>query len=131
MNNEGVSDFDMGFNSPVWMLKALVANADPAMLRYGVNEMLNYLCYAKDPEMNKAFDVLAQITSVGYYTPTYKHSCGGDDDHANPRMDPTTRHLYKEPESSLGEAEQERLIKEFNAMLGIVPTTDTEEENNE
>jgi hypothetical protein len=131
MNNEGVSDFDMGFNSPVWMLKALVANADPAMLRYGVSEMLNYLCYTKDPEMNKAFDVLAQITSVGYYTPTYKHSCGGDDDHVNPRMDPTIRHLYKEPESSLREAEQERLIKEFNAMLGIVPTTDNEEENNE
>ena len=92
MNNEGISDFDMGFNSPVWMLKTLVANADPAMLRYGVNEMLNYLCYAKDPEMNKAFDVLAQITSVGYYTPTYEHHCEGDDNHTNPRMDPTTRH---------------------------------------
>lgn len=131
MDNEGVSDFDMGVNSPVWMLKALVANADPAMLRYGVSEMLNYLCYAKDPEMNKAFDVLAQITSVGYYTPTYEHHCEGDHDHANPRMDPTTRHLFTEPESSLGEAEQERLIKEFNAMLGIVPTTDNEEENNE
>ena len=131
MNNDDISDYDMGFNSPIWMLKTLVVHADETLLRYAVGEMINYMCYSREPETSKALDVLAQIAVNGFYTPVREHVCDDGDEHAhvNPAMDPTIRHLFQKPESSLGEVEQERLIREFNDMLGIVPTT--EEENNE
>lgn len=132
MNNDDISDYDMGFNSPIWMLKTLVMHADEKLLRYGVGEMINYMCYSREPETSKALDVLAQIASIGYYTPLREHVCDDGDEHAhvNPAMDPTIRHLFQKPESSLGEDERDRLIREFNDMLNGVPTYD-EEENNE
>lgn len=132
MNNDDISDYDMGFNSPIWMLKTLVMHADEKLLRYGVGEMINYMCYSREPETSKALDVLAQIASNGYYTPLREHVCdeGNEHAHVNPAMDPTTRHLFQKPESSLGEEERDRLIREFNDMLNGVPTYD-EEENNE
>lgn len=132
MNNDDISDYDMGFNSPIWMLKTLVVHADETLLRYAVGEMINYMCYSREPETSKALDVLAQIAVNGFYTPVREHVCDEGDEHAhvNPAMDPTIRHLFQKPESSLGEEERARLIREFNDMLNGVPTYE-EEENNE
>ena len=132
MNNDDISDYDMGFNSPIWMLKTLVVHADETLLRYAVGEMINYMCYSREPETSKALDVLAQIAVNGFYTPVREHECDNGDEHAhvNPAMDPTIRHLFQKPESSLGEEERDRLIREFNDMLNGVPTYE-EEENNE
>lgn len=131
MADEPVSDFDLGFHSNHWLLKALVANADPGMLRYGVSSMINYWVYNESPDIETAFDVLAQITANGVYYPTYEHFCEEGDSHANPDLDPTRQGgEERETVNPLSPEEQDDIVAQFRATLGIVPETNPEEEEN-
>lgn len=126
MTDESISDYDLGFNSPHWMLKAIVANSDENLLRYAIMDTINYFVYNPEPQIEVAFDVLAQTAVRGYWSATVEHPCDVDEDHFNPSLDPTQRNY--DPEKVLGEDEIDQAVADFRARLDSVGTDDEKEE---
>lgn len=60
-----------GFESPIWLAKAVIAQADPRMLRVAVVEVIEHLV-ATAPNGSSPFEIidrLVQVSTTGRYTP--------------------------------------------------------------
>lgn len=60
-----------GFESPIWLAKAIIAHADPRMLRVAVVEVIEHLV-ATAPSGSSPFEIidrLVQVSTTGRYTP--------------------------------------------------------------
>lgn len=119
-----ISDYNIGFHSPHYMLQALVAHADEDLLRAGVIEMINYLVHNDDPDLGTAFDLLAQVCASGVYVRTYEHD-PEEEEHPNRDLDPTTRAATAIIGTEPGESTED-ILKRFREQLNIIPETDEE-----
>lgn len=122
-DGDAVSDLTFGYWSNAWLLKALIYYAPASQVWNGVCRMIDYLTLDDDPEIGTALDVLAQVAANGSYTPTYEHG-EGEHEGVHP-MNPVGQGRNQ---GRMSFEEQEALLDEFRATLGLVPEQDEEKE---
>lgn len=63
---------EYGFESPLFMAKAVIAQADPNYLKVAVAELMNAMWYSESACINtdEVFDRLVQVTATGSYRPS-------------------------------------------------------------
>ena len=84
------SDYEIGAESPSWLIKAALRGVKPEMLWLGVCQMVNYLYFNEEPEVHTALDLLVQVSVNGSYVPTREHDCA-EHTEGNHYMDPTSQ----------------------------------------
>lgn len=67
MEEQGSIEF--GWSSPLWMARALIWNAEPALLRLAVNDILNLLWASDEVDADEIFERIVQICATGKYVP--------------------------------------------------------------
>lgn len=103
-----------GFESPIWLAKAVIAHADPRMLRVAVIEVIEHLVETA-PNGTSPFEIidrLVQVTSVGKYTA--------------PKPEPET--LFSESFDLVNgrlSDEDESVIQDFLSNLNSIPSSDS------
>lgn len=63
---------ERGFESPIWMAQAIIANARPTLVKRAVIEMIEVMGKIEDATRMDAFeaiDMLVQISTTGHYHP--------------------------------------------------------------
>lgn len=131
---EPISDHVFGSNSYSWLRKAALYNVSQQMLWFGVTRMLDYWDFSSDPDPETAIEVLMQYSLNGKYVPVREHDCAEHEDYPNAYsyLDPTLeREAPHETVNPLPTEEQERIIADFNATLGLVPEAKDEEESDD
>lgn len=135
--SEPMSDHIFGANSYSWLRKAALFNVPQQMLWFGVTRMLDYWDYSAEPDPDTAIEVLMQFALNGKYVPTREHDCDEHNDYPNAYsyLDPTLPRDAAAPPvptvDPLPTEEQERIIREFNEMMGHIPEADQEGEKDE
>lgn len=135
MMSEPMSDHIFGSNSYSWLRKAALFNVSQQMLWFGITRMLDYMDFAEDPDYDTAVEVLMQFALNGKYVPTREHSCEEHEDYPNAYsyLDPTRERDAASPPvptvDPLPTEEQERIIQEFNEMMGHVPETEEDKDD--
>lgn len=63
---------EYGFESPLFMAKAVIAQADPRYLKVAVSELMSAMWYSEGNCIDKdeVFDRLVQVTATGSYRPS-------------------------------------------------------------
>lgn len=113
------SDYDLGFHSPHWMLRALLYYAPRERLWAAISSAINYLVYNEDPRTEVMFDILAQVAANGVYTPVREHDCSEHEGgHPSP-LDPTSPR--EKTGTTVSEDEIDRQVAEFRAQLDGMP----------
>lgn len=113
--------FDFGFTSPHWMLKALLMYVPRPQLNLGVARMIDFMVYTEGEwGIEDAFGVLAQYALIGQYVPP-----GTDVEMAE---DGTLRLAAQseedKPATELSEVDIDRAVEEFRKLLDSMPTAD-------
>ena len=129
-NEDGsISDYNWGFGSQHFMLQALVASADAALLRRGVVEMINYLVHSEDPDLFVAFDILAQFTATGKWIRTVEVGEPPEDEARN--LDPSTRPADAKvtvQAAALAPDDIEDLVRRFAEQLNEMPDAEKDDD---
>lgn len=64
-------EFDYGFGSPHWMLKAMLMYVPRPQLNLGIAKMIDFMVYTETEwGIQDAFNVLAQYALTGQFVPT-------------------------------------------------------------
>lgn len=97
-------EFDYGFNSPHWMLKAALMWVPREYLNLAIAKMIDFMVYTEEEwGIQEAFQVLAQYALTGHY-----HAVG-----ENTGIEVTVE--------SMSEADQDAQIKAFQEFLNSFP----------
>ena len=132
--SESMSDYIFGSNSYSWLRKAALFHVPQQMLWFGVTRMLDYWDFSDDPDPDTAIEVLMQFALNGKYVPTREHDCAEHEDYPNAYsyLDPTLPRDAASPPvptvDPLPTEEQERIIREFNEMMGHVPEAEDDKD---
>lgn len=132
--DDPMSDYVFGANSISWLRKAALFNVPQQMLWFGITRMLDFLDHNEDPDYDTALEVLMQFALNGKYVPTREHSCEEHEDYPNAYsyLDPTLPRDAAAPPvptvDPLPTEEQERIIREFNEMMGHVPEAEDDKD---
>lgn len=105
-------EFDYGFSSPHWMLKAMLMYVPRAQLNLGIAQMIDFMVYTEGEwGIQDAFQVLAQYALTGQYHPV------------NGTFEPSED---QEPQGSTpSEDDIERQVAEFGEFLkGLAEASD-------
>lgn len=121
-----VTNENLGFHSPHWMLQVIVSQARPEDLQIGVVEMVNYLVHNDDPDICEAFDILVQYCGIGAYYPT-RDATEEEAQAEAAIMDPSRRDAALD---APGPADISQMVADFKEALDKMPTAE-EPKNNE
>lgn len=132
--DDPMSDYVFGANSISWLRKAALFNVPQQMLWFGITRMLDFMDHNEDPDYDTALEVLMQFALNGKYVPTREHDCAEHEDYPNAYsyLDPTLPRDAAAPPvptvDPLPTEEQERIIREFNEMMGHVPEAEDDKD---
>lgn len=123
------SDYEIGAESPSWLIKAALRGVKPDMLWLGVCQMVNYLYFNREPEVHTALDILVQVSVNGSYVPTREHDCEEhtEGDHY---MDPTAPFRAEQAPAVMSEEDIEAETRKFREYIDNL-SPDPEPENDE
>lgn len=95
---------EYGFESPLWMARAVIAQAPTPLLRKAVDELLQELWRSSEDgtPTDEIFDRLVQVSTTGRYTPS--------------QLSATVLYSSDEEGETLSEAD-EKTMREFNEGL--------------
>lgn len=101
---------EYGFESPLWMSKAIITHANPVLLKLAVCQLMEELWQREHIHTDELFDRLLQVSTVGKYTP------------------PDIAHHEVEEALRMADDLIERQVQDFKGELDNLPTF-TEEEH--
>lgn len=63
-----MSEIERGFNSPLWMAKAVVCTANAELLRIAVCDVMDFLWSEEEVDAEDVFDRIVQVATTGRYS---------------------------------------------------------------
>lgn len=111
-DTEEPNDWDYGFYSNHWILKAALMYVPRSQLNLAIVSLIDEMVYGQDEEIDY-LDLLAQVAFTGRYVKTREHDPSDHD------RDPRTK--------VLSQADIDRQVAEFQEFLATLAPTAPEE----